>query len=157
MINSSSSSSSCCCCCSSSSSSNKFLMIFSHQFKPVIIHWSLCDSKDSQLSRTLRSILADLKCAGVWMVSILHLSKSTTEGEEIPSIVKKNFQAQQSVKNLILTVLWDMKMLIIGSFNRKTVQGRETHWLSVKENFPGTAVSKKVHADSFLGHEKSYH
>ena len=35
----------------------------------MVIHWSLCDSKSSQISRTLLSILAVLNNLVVWMVS----------------------------------------------------------------------------------------
>ena len=33
----------------------------------------------------------------------------------------------------------------------------KTHWLSRKEKAPVTAVSKEGHADSLLGHERTYH
>ena len=36
----------------------------------MVFHWSLSDSKSPQISRTLLSILAVLKNAVVWMVSI---------------------------------------------------------------------------------------
>ena len=35
----------------------------------MVSHWSLSDSKSSQVTRTLRSIMVDLKNAVVWMVS----------------------------------------------------------------------------------------
>ena len=35
----------------------------------MVFHWSLCDSKSPQVSRTLPSILAVLNNAVVWMVS----------------------------------------------------------------------------------------
>ena len=45
----------------------------------MIFHWSLSDSKSSQVSRTLLSILADLNNAVVWMVSTYSLiSKSSS-------------------------------------------------------------------------------
>ena len=34
----------------------------------MVFHWSLSDSKSPQVSRTLRSILADLNNAVVWIV-----------------------------------------------------------------------------------------
>ena len=37
----------------------------------MVFHWSLCDSKSPQVSRTLLSILAVLNNAVVWMVSTL--------------------------------------------------------------------------------------
>ena len=37
---------------------------------------------------------------------------------------------------------------------RKTVDGKETHRLFIKEKKLGTMVSKEGHADSVLGHEK---
>ena len=43
----------------------------------MVSHWSLVDSKSSQVFRTLPSILADLNNSVVWMVSIgLFISKS---------------------------------------------------------------------------------
>ena len=45
----------------------------------MVSHWSLSDSKSFQVSRTLLSILANLKNAVVWMVSTCHLiSKSSS-------------------------------------------------------------------------------
>ena len=35
----------------------------------MVFHWSVSDSKSSQVSRTLLSILANLSCVVVWMVS----------------------------------------------------------------------------------------
>ena len=48
-------------------------IFFLHQRLIVAVHWSLCISKSSPVSRTLPSILADLNDALVWMVSILPL------------------------------------------------------------------------------------
>ena len=45
-----------------------FLERFSHQRCLMVFHWSLSDNKSPQVSRTLLSILADLKNAVVWMV-----------------------------------------------------------------------------------------
>ena len=42
---------------------------FSHQHQLMVFHWSLSDSKSPQVSRTLLSILADLNCVVVCMVS----------------------------------------------------------------------------------------
>ena len=39
----------------------------------MVAHWSLCDSKFPQVSRTVLSIMTDLKNAVVWMVSTRHL------------------------------------------------------------------------------------
>ena len=51
----------------------------SHQRKLIVLHWSLSDNKFPQVSKTLLSILVDLKNAVVWMVSNLHLiSKSSS-------------------------------------------------------------------------------
>ena len=45
----------------------------------MISHWSLSESKPSQVSRTLLSILSDLNIAAVWMVSTCPLiSKSSS-------------------------------------------------------------------------------
>ena len=45
----------------------------------MLSHWSLSDSKSSQVTRTLRSILADLSNEIFWMVSIRpFISKSST-------------------------------------------------------------------------------
>ena len=43
---------------------------FSHQRWLMFFQWSLSDSKSSQVSRTLLSILADFNNAVVWIVSI---------------------------------------------------------------------------------------
>ena len=52
---------------------------FSHRLWLMVFHWSLSDSKSPQVSRTLLSILADLKKAVVWMVSTPPLiSKSSS-------------------------------------------------------------------------------
>ena len=42
---------------------------FSHQRCLIVFHWSVCDSKFPQVSRTLLSILVDRNNALVWMVS----------------------------------------------------------------------------------------
>ena len=42
---------------------------FSHQYKLMVFHWKLSDSKSPQVSRTLLSILAVFNNAVVWMVS----------------------------------------------------------------------------------------
>ena len=56
-----------------------FLEGFSHQRLQMLFHWSLIDSKSSQVSRTFLSILADLSNAVVWMVSTRpFISKSST-------------------------------------------------------------------------------
>ena len=45
----------------------------------MVTHWSLSDNKSPQVSRTLLSILADLKNAGVWMDSTYPaISKSSS-------------------------------------------------------------------------------
>ena len=45
----------------------------------MVFHWSVSDSKSSQVSRTFFSILADLNNAEVWMVSTRPLiSKSSS-------------------------------------------------------------------------------
>ena len=45
----------------------------------MVFQWSLSDSKSSQVSKTLLSILADLSNAVVWMVSIRPvISKSSS-------------------------------------------------------------------------------
>ena len=48
-----------------------FLLLesFSHQHSLMVFHWGLSDNKSPQLSRTLLSILANLKNAVVWTVS----------------------------------------------------------------------------------------
>ena len=52
---------------------------FSHHRKLIVFHWSLSESKSSQVSKTLLSILADLNNAIVWMVFTLPLiSKSSS-------------------------------------------------------------------------------
>ena len=43
----------------------------------MVFHWSLRGSKSSQISRTLLSILANFRCAAVWIVSILPLISSS--------------------------------------------------------------------------------
>ena len=43
------------------------LRVFLHQCKLMVFHWSLNGTKSPQISRTLLSILADLKNAVVWM------------------------------------------------------------------------------------------
>ena len=45
-------------------------MSFSHQRKVMVLHWSQNDRKSFQFSRTLLSILANLKNAIILMVSI---------------------------------------------------------------------------------------
>ena len=42
---------------------------FSRQRYRMVFHWSLSDSKSPHVSRILRSILADLNIAVVWLVS----------------------------------------------------------------------------------------
>ena len=46
-----------------------FLKDFSHQRQLMIFLWNLSDSKSSQISRTLLSILANLNNAVIWLVS----------------------------------------------------------------------------------------
>ena len=41
---------------------------FSQEYQLIVFHWSLSDSKSPQVSRTLLSILANLRNAVVWMV-----------------------------------------------------------------------------------------
>ena len=56
---------------------------FSHQRKLMVFRWSLCDSKSSQVSRTLLSILVNLKSSVIWMfftrVLISNSSRSFTD------------------------------------------------------------------------------
>ena len=52
------------------------IVSFSRQFKLVVFQWSLNDSKSPHVSRSLLSIHDDLKCAVVWMISILPLISS---------------------------------------------------------------------------------
>ena len=55
------------------------LLSFSHQYKLIVFHWSLSDSKSPQVSRTLLSILANLNNGVVWMVSAcLSISNSSS-------------------------------------------------------------------------------
>ena len=42
---------------------------FSYHHQLIVFHWSLSDSMSPQAFRTLLSILADLNCTVVWMVS----------------------------------------------------------------------------------------
>ena len=82
-----------------------FLAIFSHLCQLMVFYWKLSDSKSTQISRTLFSILADLNNATVWMVSILPLitnssslfSKSLGTVPSVPainvSIVTLNFHS----------------------------------------------------------------
>ena len=42
---------------------------FSHQRQLMVFHWSLSDSKSSQVFRTFLSILVDLNNAVIWMAS----------------------------------------------------------------------------------------
>ena len=51
---------------------------FSHQHQSMVFHWSLSDSKFSQVSRTLLSILVDLNNAVVWMVSACPLISNSS-------------------------------------------------------------------------------
>ena len=52
---------------------------FSHHYQLIVLLGSLRDSKSSQISRTLLSILADLNDAVVWVVSTCALiSKSSS-------------------------------------------------------------------------------
>ena len=52
---------------------------FSRQLTLIVFHWSLCDSKSPQVSRTLLSILAVLNNSVVWMVfTRLPTSKSSS-------------------------------------------------------------------------------
>ena len=54
------------------------LKFISHQCQLMVLHWSSSDSKSTQASRTLLSIMADLN-AVVWMVSTRSLiSKSSS-------------------------------------------------------------------------------
>ena len=61
---------------------SRFCRVICYSFencKLVVSHWNLSDSKSSQVSRTLLSILADLNYAVVWMVSSgLLISKSSS-------------------------------------------------------------------------------
>ena len=54
------------------------LFDYSHQRWVAICHWSLSDSKSPRVSWTFLSILADLNCIVVWMVSILPLTSNST-------------------------------------------------------------------------------
>ena len=47
---------------------NLLIESFSHQFKLMVFHWNMSDSKSPQVSRTLPSILAVLNNVVVWMV-----------------------------------------------------------------------------------------
>ena len=54
----------------------------------MVFHWSLSDSKFSQVSRTLLSILADFSQAVVWMVSIcppIYISSNSLSKPLFPS------------------------------------------------------------------------
>ena len=53
-------------------------MSFSPQLKLEIIHWSLSDSKNSRVSRTLLSILTDVNKAVIWIFSFLHLISNSS-------------------------------------------------------------------------------
>ena len=48
-------------------------MSYSHLRKPMVSHWSLSDSKSTQIFRTLLSVLAGLMNTVIWMVSNRHL------------------------------------------------------------------------------------
>ena len=56
---------------------------FSHQCKLMVFHWSLSESKSSQVFRTLPSILGDLSNAVVWTLSTS--SPSTSPLVTVPS------------------------------------------------------------------------
>ena len=51
----------------------------------MVTHWSLNDSKSLQVSRTLRSILADFNIAVVWMVSTMSTGLYTYIFFTVPS------------------------------------------------------------------------
>ena len=51
---------------------------FSHQLLQLVFYWSLSNSKSSQVSRTLLSILADHNNALFWMVMILPLISNSS-------------------------------------------------------------------------------
>ena len=46
------------------------MRVFTHQRKLKVFYWSMSDSKSSPVSRTLLSILTDLRNTVVWLVSI---------------------------------------------------------------------------------------
>ena len=59
---------------------------FSHKHQLRVFLWSLSESKSTQISRTLPSILVNLNRAVVWMVSTrVLISNSTNPLETVPS------------------------------------------------------------------------
>ena len=55
-----------------------FMLVFHTISNWRYFHWSLCNRKSPQVSRTLLSILADFNSSVVWMVSILLLISSSS-------------------------------------------------------------------------------
>ena len=79
---------------SSSSGSILALLICLHQLKQMVFHWSLCDSKSPQISKTLLNIPADFSSTVLWMVLIiLPLNNSLT------SILPRLLEIVPRVKN----------------------------------------------------------
>ena len=61
---------------------------FSHQLKSMVFHWSLCDSKSLQVSRTLLNILADFNYAVIWIVSTRPLISKSSSPFNNPSVTE---------------------------------------------------------------------
>ena len=59
-------------------------------WKTLISHWSLCDSKSPQVSRTLLSILAVLNNVIVWMVSTRPLTSESSSPFSTPFVTVPN-------------------------------------------------------------------
>ena len=95
---------------------------FSHQFYLMVFHWSLSDSKSSQVSRTLLSIVVILCNAVVWMVSIR----------------PPNSKSSSPFNNLLVTVpkhqSWLVK-LSTSSFSNFLARSRYLSFFSHSFNF----------------------
>ena len=63
---------------------------FSHQFKLMVFHWSLNDSKSPPVSRTFLSILAILNNVAVWMVSTCSLTSNSSSPFNNPLVTVSN-------------------------------------------------------------------
>ena len=87
---------------------------FSRQCQLVVIQWSLSGSKSPQFSRTLLSILADLKNAVVWMVSILpQISNCSSLLGTVHKGFLGSFPSSQTTTGITVTLMFHSFFLVL--------------------------------------------
>ena len=84
---------------------------FPHEFKQMVSHWRLSDSKSPQVSRILLSVLAVLSNAVIWIVSIRPPTSKSSRPFNNPFVIVPT----------ICERIWLSPNLVQGSFFRSSI------------------------------------